>query len=139
VPYDTLGDFDGVAVAGFSPHLLVIHPAVPARTAQEFLALLRTSPGRLNYSSAGPGSGPHIGGLLLMARMNVQAETVHYRGGGPSVAALVSGRRISARPPWRPRSGRCAAAACVRLRYWRTNGARPCRTCRAPHRRVCRA
>ncbi|MCW8085540.1 Bug family tripartite tricarboxylate transporter substrate binding protein [Sabulicella glaciei] len=91
VPYDTLGDFDGVAVAGFSPHLLVIHPAVPARTAQEFLALLRASPGRLNYSSAGPGSGPHIGGLLLMARMNVQAETVHYRGGGPSVAALVSG------------------------------------------------
>jgi len=91
VPYDTLGDFDGVAVAGFSPHLLVVHPAVQARTAQEFLALLRANPGRLNYSSAGPGSGPHIGGLVLMARMNVQAETVHYRGGGPSVAALVTG------------------------------------------------
>lgn len=91
VPYDTLGDFDGVAVAGFSPHLLVVHPAVQARTAQEFLALLRANPGRLNYSSAGPGSGPHIGGLVLMARMNVEAETVHYRGGGPSVAALVTG------------------------------------------------
>lgn len=91
VPYDTLGDFDGVAVAGFSPHLLVVHPGVPARTAQEFVALLRASPGRLNYSSAGPGSGPHIGGLVLMARLGVQAETVHYRGGGPSVAALVSG------------------------------------------------
>ena len=91
LPFDTLGDFDGVAVAGFSPHLLVVNPALPARTAQELLALLRASPGRLNYSSAGPGSGPHIGGLLLMARMNVQAETVHYRGGGPSVAALVSG------------------------------------------------
>jgi tripartite-type tricarboxylate transporter receptor subunit TctC len=91
VPYDTLGDFDGVAVAGFSPHLLVVHPAVQARTAQEFLALLRANPGRFNYSSAGPGSGPHIGGLVLMARMNVQAETVHYRGGGPSVAALVTG------------------------------------------------
>jgi tripartite-type tricarboxylate transporter receptor subunit TctC len=91
VPYDTLGDFDGVAVAGFSPHLLVVHPAVPARNAAEFLALLRANPGRYNYSSAGPGSGPHIGGLVLMARMNVEAETVHYRGGGPSVAALVSG------------------------------------------------
>jgi tripartite-type tricarboxylate transporter receptor subunit TctC len=90
VPYDTLGDFEGVAVAGFSPHLLVVHPAVPAPTAEEFLALLRAHPGRYNYSSAGPGSGPHIGGLLLMARMNVTAETVHYRGGGPSVAALVS-------------------------------------------------
>lgn len=91
VPYDTLGDFDGVAVAGFSPHLLVVNRAVPAGTAQEFLALLRAHPGRFNYSSAGPGSGPHIGGLVLMARMNVEAETVHYRGGGPSVAALVSG------------------------------------------------
>jgi tripartite-type tricarboxylate transporter receptor subunit TctC len=91
VPYDTLGDFDGVAVAGFSPHLLVVHPGVQARTGQEFLALLRANRGRLNYSSAGPGSGPHIGGLVLMARMNVEAETVHYRGGGPSVAALVTG------------------------------------------------
>jgi tripartite-type tricarboxylate transporter receptor subunit TctC len=91
VPYDTLGDFDGVAVAGFSPHLLVVNPTVQARTAEELLALMRANPGRLNYSSAGPGSGPHIGGLVLMARMNVEAETVHYRGGGPSVAALVAG------------------------------------------------
>jgi tripartite-type tricarboxylate transporter receptor subunit TctC len=98
LPYDTLGDFDGVAVAGFSPHLLVVGAAVPARTAQEFLALLRANPGRLNYASAGPGSGPHIGGLVLMARMNVQAETVHYRGGGPSIAALVSGEAQFATP-----------------------------------------
>lgn len=91
LPYDTLGDFEGVAVAGFSPHLLVVNAAVQARTAQEFLALLRANPGRFNYASAGPGSGPHIGGLVLMARMNVQAETVHYRGGGPGIAALVAG------------------------------------------------
>ncbi|WP_191084109.1 Bug family tripartite tricarboxylate transporter substrate binding protein [Roseococcus microcysteis] len=91
LPYDTMGDFEGVAVAGFSPHLLVVNAAVQARTAEEFLALLRANPGRLNYASAGPGSGPHIGGLVLMARMNVQAETVHYRGGGPGIAALVSG------------------------------------------------
>lgn len=98
LPYDTMGDFDGVAVAGFSPHLLVVADSVPARTAQEFLALLRANPGRLNYSSAGPGSGPHIAGLVLMARMNVQAETVHYRGGGPSIAALVSGEAHFATP-----------------------------------------
>lgn len=91
LPYDTMGDFDGVAVAGFSPHLLVVNAGVQARTAEEFLALLRANPGRFNYASAGPGSGPHIGGLVLMARMNVQAETVHYRGGGPGIAALVSG------------------------------------------------
>jgi tripartite-type tricarboxylate transporter receptor subunit TctC len=91
MPYNTLADFEGVAVAGFSPHLLVVNPRVEARTAQEFVALLRANPGRFNYASAGLGSGPHIGGLLFMSRMNVQAETVHYRGGGPGIAALVSG------------------------------------------------
>ncbi|BDG72070.1 hypothetical protein Rmf_19990 [Roseomonas fluvialis] len=91
MPYNTLTDFEGVAVAGFSPHLLVVNPRVEARTAQEFVALLRASPGRFNYASAGLGSGPHIGGLLFMSRMNVEAETVHYRGGGPGIAAMVSG------------------------------------------------
>ena len=91
MPYNTLTDFEGVAVAGFSPHLLVVNARVQARTAQEFVALLRASPGRFNYASAGLGSGPHIGGLLFMSLMNVQAETVHYRGGGPGIAAMVSG------------------------------------------------
>ncbi|WP_198377680.1 Bug family tripartite tricarboxylate transporter substrate binding protein [Neoroseomonas rubea] len=91
MPYNTVADFEGVAVAGFSPHLLVVNPRVEARTAQEFVALLRANPGRFNYASAGLGSGPHIGGLLFMSRMNVEAETVHYRGGGPGVAAMVSG------------------------------------------------
>jgi tripartite-type tricarboxylate transporter receptor subunit TctC len=91
MPYNTLSDFEGVAVAGFSPHLLVVNARVQARTAQEFVALLRASPGRFNYASAGLGSGPHIGGLLFMSLMNVQAETVHYRGGGPGIAAMVSG------------------------------------------------
>jgi tripartite-type tricarboxylate transporter receptor subunit TctC len=91
MPYNTLTDFEGVAVAGFSPHLLVVNPRVEARTAQEFVALLRANPGRFNYASAGIGSGPHIAGLLFMNLMNVQVETVHYRGGGPGVAAMVSG------------------------------------------------
>jgi tripartite-type tricarboxylate transporter receptor subunit TctC len=91
MPYNTATDFEGVAVAGFSPHLLVVNPRVEARTAQEFVALLRANPGRYNYASAGLGSGPHIGGLLFFSRTNTEAETVHYRGGGPGVAAMVSG------------------------------------------------
>ena len=91
MPYNTVTDFEGIAIVGFSPHLLVVNPRVEARTAQEFVALLRANPGRFNYASAGIGSGPHIGGLLFMNLMNVQVETVHYRGGGPGVAAMVSG------------------------------------------------
>jgi tripartite-type tricarboxylate transporter receptor subunit TctC len=91
MPYNAVTDFEGVAVAGFSPHVLVVNPRVEARTAAELVAFLRANPGRANFASAGIGSGVHLAGLVFMNRMNVQAEMVHYRGGGPGVAALVSG------------------------------------------------
>jgi tripartite-type tricarboxylate transporter receptor subunit TctC len=111
MPYNTLTDFEGVAVVGFSPHLLVVNPRVEARTAQEFVALLRANPGRFNYASAGIGSGPHIGGLLFMSRMNVQAETVHYRGGGPGVAAMVAGEAHFGTPTMASSIGQVRAGA----------------------------
>jgi len=91
MPYDTLKDFVGVAVAGFSPHVLVVNPGLPARTGQELVALLKTNPGRYNLATAGIGSGVHLAGELLRSTAQIEAEVVHYRGGGPSVAALVAG------------------------------------------------
>ena len=91
VPYRTVDDFVGVAVAGFSPYVLVVNPQLPARTAQELVALLRANPGRYNLATAGKGSGVHLGGELFRTISKVEIEVVHYRGGGPSVAALVSG------------------------------------------------
>ena len=91
VPYQTVDDFVGIAVAGFSPYVLVVNPRVTAETAQMLVELLRASPGRYNLATAGKGSGVHLGGELFRARSKVEVEVVHYRGGGPSVAALVSG------------------------------------------------
>ena len=91
VPYNTVTDFAGVAIAGFSPHVLVVNPQVPARTAAELVALLKANPGRFNIATAGNGSGAHIAAELFRARTGVQAELVHYRGGGPAVTALVAG------------------------------------------------
>ncbi|MBR0682389.1 tripartite tricarboxylate transporter substrate binding protein [Roseomonas eburnea] len=91
LPYDTIRDFVGIAVAGFSPHVLVVSNSLPARTAGELVALLRANPGRYNFASAGIGSGVHVAGELFRSTSNFQAEMVHYRGGGPAVAALVSG------------------------------------------------
>lgn len=90
VPYRTVEDFAGVAVAGFSPHTLVVNPQMPVRTAQELVALLKANPGRYNMASAGKGSGVHLAGELFRSTTEVQVEMVHYRGGGPGVAALVS-------------------------------------------------
>ncbi len=91
VPYDTLADFAGIAVAGFSPHVLVVGPRVQAQNAAELVAFLRANPGRFNLASAGTGSGVHLAGEIFRNSTNVQVEIVHYRGGGPSVAALVAG------------------------------------------------
>jgi tripartite-type tricarboxylate transporter receptor subunit TctC len=91
VPYRTVEDFVGIAVAGFSPYVLVVNREVPARTAPELVALLRAHPGRYNLASAGKGSGVHLGGELFRSTAQVEVEVVHYRGGGPSVAALVAG------------------------------------------------
>lgn len=91
MPYNAVNDFVGIAVAGFSPHVLAVNPQLPARTGQELIALLKANPGRYNLGTAGIGSGTHVAAELFLSLMKVQAELVHYRGGGPSVAAVVSG------------------------------------------------
>lgn len=91
MPYNAVDDFVGVAVAGFSPYVLVVNPQLPARTAQELLALLKAAPGRYNLATAGTGSGVHVGAELYRSIARVEVELVHYRGGGPSVAALIAG------------------------------------------------
>jgi tripartite-type tricarboxylate transporter receptor subunit TctC len=91
VPYNAVTDFAGIAVAGFSPYTLTVNGQVPARTAQDLVAWLRANPGRFNLATAGIGSGVHVAAELFRAITGVQVELVHYRGGGPAVAALVAG------------------------------------------------
>ncbi|MCB4825375.1 Bug family tripartite tricarboxylate transporter substrate binding protein [Roseicella aerolata] len=98
VPYQTVDDFVGVAVAGFSPYVLVVNPRLPVQTAPELVTLLRANPGRYNLATAGKGSGVHLGGELFRTTSKVEVEVVHYRGGGPSVAALVAGEAQGGTP-----------------------------------------
>ncbi len=91
MPYDPVNDFVGLAVAGFSPHALVVNPRFPAQNAREMVERLRTNPGQYNIATAGLGSGVHLAAELLRSTQRLQAEVVHYRGGGPSVVALVAG------------------------------------------------
>ncbi|MGG5820612.1 Bug family tripartite tricarboxylate transporter substrate binding protein [Falsiroseomonas sp. HW251] len=91
VPYNSITDFAGIAVAGFSPYTLVVNRQVRAQNAQELVALLKADPGRFNLATAGIGSGVHVAAELFRALTGVDVELVHYRGGGPSVAALVAG------------------------------------------------
>jgi tripartite-type tricarboxylate transporter receptor subunit TctC len=91
VPYNTTEDFVGVAVAGFSPYVLCVNARFPAQNAQELVAQLRANPGRFNMATAGIGSGVHVAVELFRSITRTEVELVHYRGGGPSVVALVAG------------------------------------------------
>jgi len=93
VPYNSLRDFAPVIQISDFSYVLVAHPAVPAKTARELIALAKAKPGYLNYGSTGVGSGFHLAGELFCAMAGVQMVHVPYRGGGTAaIIDLVAGR-----------------------------------------------
>jgi len=91
LPYDTLGDFAPVGLLTVQSAVLTIHPSLPAKSVREFVALARSRPGEILYSSAGNGSIPHLGMALLASMTKTQMTHVPYKGGAPQVIALVAG------------------------------------------------
>jgi tripartite-type tricarboxylate transporter receptor subunit TctC len=74
------------------PNLLVIHPGVPARTVQEFVALAKAQPGLFTFGSSGAGSATHLGGELFRARAGIDIRHIPYKGTGAIVPDLIAGR-----------------------------------------------
>jgi tripartite-type tricarboxylate transporter receptor subunit TctC len=87
--YNVLTDLAPVSLATSGPYVLVVNPSLPARNVGELIAYARANPGRMNYGSAGIGSSGHLIGELFALRAGAQMVHVPYRGGGPSVTALV--------------------------------------------------
>jgi tripartite-type tricarboxylate transporter receptor subunit TctC len=91
VAYDALRDFAPVSVFSMSPNILVVHASVPVRTVKELVALARSRPGQLNFSSAGAGTTQHLAGELFNLRTGTKMVHVPYRGSAPSLTAVISG------------------------------------------------
>ena len=91
VPFDTLRDFTAVSVISQSPNILVVHPSVPAKNVKELVALARSKPGALNYSSSGSGTTQHLAGELFKLRTKTDVVHVPYKGSAPSLTALMGG------------------------------------------------
>jgi tripartite-type tricarboxylate transporter receptor subunit TctC len=89
--YDLVKDFSSVTLLATTPHMLVVHPSVPARSVKELVALARARPQQLAYSSSGSGTPSHLAGELFASMTGVRLVHVPYKGGGPSVIALLSG------------------------------------------------
>ena len=89
--YTLAKDFAPVSHLGSTAYVVVVHPSIPAKSIKELIALAKAQPGELRHSSSGTGSGPHLAGELFKSMTGITMLHVPYRGGGPSVVALVSG------------------------------------------------
>jgi len=92
LPFNVQTDFAPVTLTAFIPNLLVVNPSVRASNVAEFIAYLKTNPGKLNFGSAGNGSSQHIAGELFNSLAGVRMTHVPYRGGAPAVNDLLGGQ-----------------------------------------------
>ena len=91
LPYDSLKDFEFVSLFGITPNILVVTPSLPVKSTKELIDHLKSKGGQVNMASAGPGSQSHLAGVLFMTLGKFESLHVPYKGGGPSVAAVVAG------------------------------------------------
>ena len=91
LPYDPARDFTGLDLLASSYHIVVINPAVPARTVKEFIALAKSQPGRFNYASSGSGTNLHLAAELFKMVTGVNLVHVPYKGAGPAANAVIAG------------------------------------------------
>jgi tripartite-type tricarboxylate transporter receptor subunit TctC len=91
LPFDPIKDFTLITNLVNLPTLLIVHPSVQATTAQELIALAKSKPGALQYSSAGSGSQPHLTAEIFKAMAGVDLLHVPYKGAGPQLLAVISG------------------------------------------------
>lgn len=89
--YDPVQDFASVSLLSKVPMAISVHPSVPVRSVKELLDLAKSRPGGLNYGSAGIGTNSHITGELFNMLGRTAIVPVHFKGGGPALAAVVSG------------------------------------------------
>jgi tripartite-type tricarboxylate transporter receptor subunit TctC len=92
LPYDTLKQLTGVTMMATSPALLVVHPNVPARNIAELIALARSRPGALNYSSGGIGTAPHMAAELMKLAAGIDVKHIPYKGTSPALTAVLAGQ-----------------------------------------------
>src|SRR5712664_3801476 len=91
LPYDAVKDFAPISFVASVPYVLVVDPALPVKTVQEFIALAKSKPGKMNYASAGNGSTHHFCGELLKSMTGIDIQHIPYKGSGPGIAGLLGG------------------------------------------------
>jgi len=87
--FDPTKDYDYISQVAVTANVLVVHPGLPVKSIRELIDLAKAR--QLNMASAGAGSQSHLSGAYFMSAANIQSLHVPYKGGGPSVAAVLAG------------------------------------------------
>ena len=90
LPFDPSKDLRGVTMLAYAPHLLVVHPSVPANNLQELVALSKTS--ELNVAVTAIGSAPHLAGIAVEKATKASWEYIPYKGGAQAIGDTVAGQ-----------------------------------------------
>jgi tripartite-type tricarboxylate transporter receptor subunit TctC len=90
-PFQLMRDFVPVAPINYSDLIMVVHPSVPANNLKEFLALLKSKPGALNYASSGPGTPYHMASELFKAMSGTDIVHVPHKASGDARTAVLGG------------------------------------------------
>ena len=89
--FDAIRDFTPITLVGAQANVLVVHPAVPAKSLSELIARAKANPGKINYASGGIGSSPHLAAELLKKEAKINIAHVPYKGTGLAMKDLVAG------------------------------------------------
>jgi tripartite-type tricarboxylate transporter receptor subunit TctC len=91
LPFDPVKDFAPVVMVAYSPHVLAVHPSVPANNVKELVALLKAKPDSLNFAVSGVGGANHLAGIDFAQRAGVKWTYVPYKGGSQAITDVMAG------------------------------------------------
>jgi len=92
LPFDPVKDFAPVTMVAYSPHILVVHPSVPASSVHELVQLAKAKPGKLNFAISGVGGAPHLAGVDFAMRTGIDWTYIPYKGGAQAIADVAGGQ-----------------------------------------------
>jgi tripartite-type tricarboxylate transporter receptor subunit TctC len=92
MPFDPVKDFTPIIMVSYSPHVLAVHPSVPATNIKELVAYAKANPGKLNFANSGTGGAPHLAGVDFAQRTGIQWAYIPYKGGSQAVTDVIAGQ-----------------------------------------------
>ena len=92
LPFDSVRDFAPISQVATLPHIVIVHPSVPVKSVKDLIAMAKAKPGDLNVATSGIATSTHLAAELFMHLTGTKMVTVPYKGGSPSMTAMLAGQ-----------------------------------------------